>query len=104
MANTAKDKWKKGQAASKGAATRNNQKPAVKPAANKPKSDRHFVGGGWDNTGEYGTFVNVQLNLEKLNEIEPDQYGNIRLTIASRKTPDEKSGQDVMVYAKEGNA
>ncbi len=62
------------------------------------KTPRIFVGGGWDNTGKYGTFVNIQINLEKLAELEPDAYGNVRLTVATRKEADEKSKQDLMVY------
>lgn len=62
---------------------------------------RSFVGGGWDNTGKYGTYVNLQINLDRLNEIEADKYGNVKLTVATRKEADEKSGQDLMVYVTE---
>jgi len=96
------DKWKKSKNISTGKTT---TKPAVKPVEKtepvQQTSDRHFVGGGWDNTGKFGTFLTLQLNVEKLQEMEPDEYGQIKVTVAVRKTPDEKSKQTLMVYAKE---
>jgi len=89
MAFTKKDKDKKGK--------------AVKPKATDKKKkpvDRNFVGGGWDNTNEFGTFLNLQLNKDKLGDIEADKYGNIKLTVSARKEADEKSGMDIMVYEK----
>jgi len=64
------------------------------------KQDRTFVGGGWDNTNDYGVFLNLQLNKDKIGEMPEDEYGNIRLTVAARKEQDEKSGQDIMAYYK----
>lgn len=74
---------------------------AVPKEEPEQKNDRYFVGGGWDNSGEYGVFLNLQLSVEKLADLEPDEYGNIRLTVAQRKNPDEKSKQNLMVYEKE---
>lgn len=62
-------------------------------------SNRHFVGGGWDNTGEYGFFGNLQINKDQFNELPADNYGNVKLTVATRKVADERSGMDLMVYA-----
>lgn len=85
-------------------AVQQREKEEARNGTNKPGKipvQRNFVGGGWDNSGEYGTFISLQLNKEKLMEIAEDKYGNIRLIVAARKNPDENSGQDVSVYEKQ---
>ncbi len=64
----------------------------------KPEVKRNFLGGGWINDGKHGVFHSLQLNKEKLGELEEDKYGNIRITVAERKEEDEKSGMNLMVY------
>lgn len=59
---------------------------------------RNYVGGGWDNSGKYGVFLTLQLNKEKIGELQEDKYGNIRVTVAKRKEKDERSGMELMVY------
>lgn len=65
---------------------------------NEDEREKFYVGGGWNNEGKYGIFINIQIDKEKLDEIEPDEYGNIKLTISERREADERSGQDVSVY------
>lgn len=112
------DAWKKSQRASQGQQNRKAAPGKTKPTGNNRnqktrgndedeteetprRGNRHFVGGGWDNSGKYGTFLNLQLNLDKLNQCEVDNYGNIRLTVAQRREEDEVSGQSLMIYEKE---
>lgn len=99
------DAWKKSQRASQG---QQNRKQVATPAkkttpTQEPPATRNrtFCGGGWDNTGKFGTFINIQVDAEILSNIEPDQYGKINLTIAQRREPDEVSGKTLMVYVKE---
>ena len=50
-------------------------------------SDKVFVGKGW--SFKYG--VNIKLNKEALMKLEPNQYGDIALSVVQRKEADPKS-------------
>lgn len=79
------------------------KKPVPKKEAEEQQeqSDRTFVGGGWDNTGKYGFFGNIQINADAFNSLPVDSYGNVTLKVATRKKPDERSKKDLMVYHQE---
>lgn len=47
----------------------------------------NYVGIGWQN--DYG--VNISVNLEKLNQLPKDSYGNVKLFVGKRKEVDAKS-------------
>lgn len=47
----------------------------------------NYVGIGWQN--DYG--VNISINVEKLNQLPKDNYGNVKLFVGKRKEVDEKS-------------
>ena len=47
----------------------------------------NYVGTGWEN--QYG--INVSINLEKIKALTPDAYGNVKVYVGKRKSPDEKS-------------
>lgn len=46
-----------------------------------------YVGKGWEN--KYG--ISVQVNLKELQSLPVDNYGNVRIYVGKRKSPDEKS-------------
>ena len=50
-------------------------------------ADKTFVGRGW--AFKYG--VNISVNLEELNKLTPNQYGDVKLVVKERKEPDAKS-------------
>jgi len=48
----------------------------------------NYVGKGWENN--YG--ISLKMNLEKLKQLTPNQYGDIEVFVGKRKQgPDEKS-------------
>ena len=47
----------------------------------------NYVGTGWEN--QYG--INVSINLEKIKALTPDAYGNVKVYVGKRKSPDDKS-------------
>lgn len=47
----------------------------------------NYVGTGWEN--QYG--INVSINLEKIKQLTPDAYGNVKVYVGKRKSVDEKS-------------
>jgi hypothetical protein len=49
---------------------------------------KEIFGNGWEN--QYGG-VRVSVNLEQLNMLPVDKYGNVSLFVQKRKSPDEKS-------------
>ena len=68
---------------------------------NSPNVKRNFVGGGWDNTSKYGTFIVLSVKLDKLNELSTDQYGNVKIVVAKRKQNDQRNNMSLMCYASE---
>jgi len=51
-----------------------------------------YVGKGWKKEFANGGYViNMSIKKEELLKLTPNQYGDIRLVIGSRKQPDEKS-------------
>jgi hypothetical protein len=50
-------------------------------------SEKNFVGKGW--TYKFG--INIKVNKAKLMELEPNQYGDISLSVTQRKEADPKS-------------
>lgn len=54
-------------------------------------SEKNYVGNGWERSTQYGIFTSLSLNLEKLNGLPTDKYGNIRLTLGRLKTPNKTS-------------
>jgi len=59
-------------------------------------STKNYLGNGWENT-QY-ELVNVSVNLEKLNALPKDSYGNVKITVAKMKQPNEKSKATHTVY------
>ncbi len=59
-------------------------------------NEKNYLGNGWENT-QY-ELVNVSINLEKLNALIPDSYGNVRITVAKMKQPNAKSKATHAVY------
>ncbi len=59
-------------------------------------NEKNYVGNGWENT-QYD-LVNVSVNLEKLNALPVDDYGNVRITVAKMKQPNAKSKATHTVY------
>ncbi len=47
----------------------------------------NYVGTGWEN--QYG--INVSINLEKIKQLTPDAYGNVKVYVGKRKEVDAKS-------------
>lgn len=59
-------------------------------------SEKNYLGNGWENT-QY-ELVNVSVNLEKLNALPVDSYGNVKITVAKMKQPNAKSKATHTVY------
>ncbi|WP_276979207.1 hypothetical protein [Flavobacterium filum] len=59
-------------------------------------SQKNYVGNGWK-AGQYD-IVNLSLNLEKLNALPVNEYGDIKITVASMKEPNSKTGATHTVY------
>lgn len=70
-------------------------------AKGTPKDRNYIGGGGWDNSGKFGTFINLQLSLEDLKNCTVDSYGKVHITVSARKEADAKSKMDVKVYESE---
>ena len=60
------------------------------------QTQRNYVGKGWQSKDEI--FINIKLKKADLINIDENQWGEISLTIAKRKTPDEKSKATHSVY------
>ena len=50
-------------------------------------ADKNFVGNGW--AFQYG--VNISVNLEKLNTLPVDKWGNVKLSVVQLKNQNEKT-------------
>lgn len=49
-------------------------------------AEKNFIKGGCKEIQtQYGSIMNVNLNLEQLNTLPVDKYGNIKLTIMKRR-------------------
>lgn len=88
------------------ASSKSNSKSVPVKASNGSSSNgsgstRNYVGGGWNKAKDEGIFIILQLNKEKLMDIEENDYGDIKIVVAGRREPNEKSGQDVSVYESE---
>lgn len=61
--------------------------------------EKNYVGQGWLRTFQNGgNIINLSLNLEQLQKLPVDQYGNIKITVAPRREPSEKSKATHTVY------
>jgi len=55
-------------------------------------AEKTYVGKGWQKTFKNGrSVINISINRDALNGLEPDQYGNISLVVGGRKEVDAKS-------------
>lgn len=61
---------------------------------------KNIVGNGWEKSGEFGTFIPLQLKVSDLEKCEVDSYGCISLIVRGQKK-NEKNGQDLMVVENE---
>lgn len=59
-------------------------------------ADKNFVGSGWK-PGQYDV-INLSLNLDKLNSLPVNDYGDIKITVAKMKEPNAKSKATHTVY------
>lgn len=51
-----------------------------------------FVGSGWEKKFDNGgSAISISVDLAKVNNLPVDKYGSVRLSVSTRKTPDEKS-------------
>lgn len=65
-------------------------------------SQKNYVGNGWEHPKFEGC-VNVSLNLEKLKELEVNDYGDIKLTVAKMREPSAKTKATHTVYVNDYN-
>lgn len=57
---------------------------------------KNYLGNGWK-AGQYD-IINLSLNLAKLNELPVNEYGDIKITVASMKEPNAKTKATHTVY------
>lgn len=58
---------------------------------------KNYVGNGWQHP-KFEDCINISLKLEELNKLETNQYGDIKLTVAKMKQPNEKTKATHTVY------
>lgn len=58
---------------------------------------KNYVGNGWKHP-KFDDTVNLSLNLEKLNELTVNEYGDIKLTVSLMKEPNAKTKATHTVY------
>jgi hypothetical protein len=55
-------------------------------------ADKTYVGVGWEKKfNDGGSAISISVKLVDVNKLAVDKYGNVRLVVATRRTPDEKS-------------
>lgn len=59
-------------------------------------AERNFLGNGWK-ASKYD-IVNLSLNLEKLKALPVNEYGDIKISVASMKEPNAKTKATHTVY------
>lgn len=57
---------------------------------------KNYLGNGWAH--EKFDLINVSISLEKLNQLEPNEYGDVKITIAKMKEPNAKTKATHTVY------
>lgn len=57
---------------------------------------KNYLGNGWK--AEKYDIINLSVNLEKLNQLTPNEYGDIKITVASMKEPNAKTKATHTVY------
>ncbi len=60
-------------------------------------ADKVYVGNGWKSP-KFDGVVNISLNLEKLNQLPVNEYGDIKLTVSKMREPNAKTKATHTVY------
>jgi hypothetical protein len=58
--------------------------------------ETNYVGQGKTFTFDWGTKESLNLNFEKIKQLPVDKYGNIKVDVVKRRSPD-KFGNDLSV-------
>lgn len=65
-------------------------------------STKNYVGNGWKHP-KFEDTINISLNLEKLNALPVNDYGDVKLTVSLMREPNSKTKATHTVYENDYN-
>jgi len=60
-------------------------------------SEKNYLGNGWENQ-KFPDMINITVNLEKLNKLPVNEYGDVKLTVSKMREPSPKTKATHTVY------